>query len=144
MDRSYIAANARSLSRLKALVDRLSDNDLKRTLDEDWTIGAILAHLAFWDYRVLVLLAKWNHEEVKPSPIDPDVINDAIRPLCAALLPHVAAQLAVEAAQAVDHQLAILDDEQYKRIVAAGTPIIFERAVHRDEHLKQIEQLWTD
>ncbi len=144
MDRSYIAANARSLSRLTALVDRLGEDDLKRTLDDDWTIAAVLAHLAFWDYRVLVLLARWNHEEVKPSAIDPDVINDAIRPLCEALLPRTAAQLAVEAAQAVDHHLEILDDEKYARIIAAGTPIIFERSDHRDEHLAQIEQLWTD
>ena len=86
MDRSYVAANARSFNRLKALVNRLSDDDLKRTLDDDWTIAAVLAHLAFWDYRILVLLAKWETEEVKPSPIDPDVINDAIRPLCEALL----------------------------------------------------------
>jgi hypothetical protein len=140
MDRSYIAANARSLSRLTALVDRLSDGDLKRTLDDGGTIAAALAHLAFWDYRVLVLLARWEIEEVTPSPIDPDVINDAIRPVCEALPPRAAAQLAVEAAQAVDHQLAILDDEQVARIVAAGTPIIFERSDHRDEHLAQIER----
>ena len=144
MDRSYVVANARSLSRLKALIDRLSDDDLKRTLDDDWTIAAMLAHLAFWDYRVVVLLARWETEEVKSSPIDPDIINDAIRPLCQALFPYAAAQLAVEAAQAVDHQLETLDDEKYSRIIAAGAPIIFERSDHRDEHLAQIERLWAD
>jgi sulfur carrier protein ThiS len=42
--------------RLRALVNRMTDKDLERRIDGDWTVAALLAHLAFWDYRVLVLL----------------------------------------------------------------------------------------
>jgi hypothetical protein len=34
---------------LKAVVDRLTDADLARLMSEEWTIGAGLLHLAFWD-----------------------------------------------------------------------------------------------
>ncbi len=141
MDRSYEAANTLALERLRVLVDRISNEDLTRSLGDGWTVAAVLAHLAFWDYRALVLLDKWEGEEVQYSPIDPDVINDAIQPLCRALPPRAAVNLAIEAAQAVDHKLETLETEMYSRIINAGTPINFRRSDHREEHLAQIEHL---
>jgi hypothetical protein len=49
MDRSYVAENEAERGRLKALVARLTDADMARTMSEDWTIGIGLMHLAFWD-----------------------------------------------------------------------------------------------
>jgi hypothetical protein len=144
MDRSYVAANTHSYERLTALIDQLSEDDWDRSLGDGWTIAAVLAHLAFWDYRVLVLLKKWERAEVSHSPIDPDIINDAIQPLCRALSPRAAANLAIEAAQAVDHKLETLETEVYSRIVSAGTPVNFRRSDHREEHLAQIERLLSE
>lgn len=144
MDRSYVAANTHSRERLMALVDQLSDDDWNHSLGEGWTITAMLAHLAFWDYRVLVLLKKWESVEISDSPIDPDVVNDAIQPLCRALPPRAAANLAIEAAQAVDYKLETLETEMYWQIINAGTPINFRRSDHREEHLAQIERLLSE
>ena len=49
MDRGYIERNEASRARLRALLDRLSDEDLGRKVG-DWTVAMSLAHLAFWDH----------------------------------------------------------------------------------------------
>jgi len=48
MDRGYIERNEASRARLRALLDRLTDEDLRRKVG-DWTVAMSLAHLAFWD-----------------------------------------------------------------------------------------------
>jgi hypothetical protein len=49
MDRSYVTENVAERARLKAVVDRLTDADLARSMSEHWTVGVGLMHLAFWD-----------------------------------------------------------------------------------------------
>ena len=56
VDRSYIAENAAEFRRLRALVERLSDADLARPTPGGWTVSASLAHVAFWDQRILFWL----------------------------------------------------------------------------------------
>jgi hypothetical protein len=48
MDRGYIERNEASRARLRALLDRLTDDDLRQRVGE-WTVAMSLAHLAFWD-----------------------------------------------------------------------------------------------
>lgn len=50
-----------------------------------WTVATLLAHLAFWDQRVLALLRRWKEKGVDLSPIDADAVNETLRPLCLAL-----------------------------------------------------------
>ena len=45
-DRSYIAENDRERRRLEALVGKLDDAALSRTMPDDWTVAGVLAHLA--------------------------------------------------------------------------------------------------
>ena len=52
MDTSFNQQNHEQTERLKAL-DRLSDDDLDRPVGEHWTVGVALAHLAYYDGRVL-------------------------------------------------------------------------------------------
>jgi hypothetical protein len=140
MDRSYIADNKRTRERLVALIDRLSDEDLNRLLGDGWTIASTLAHIAFWDFRVLALLDRWQTMSVEPSPIDPDILNAAIQPLCQALPAREAARLCLEAAHALDGHLETLSPEILAAIEAAGRPINLRRSEHRDDHLPQIER----
>src|SRR5690242_875348 len=87
MDQAVLAANRASLDRLNALLDRLSDTDLAQPLTEGWTVGAALAHLAFYDRRVARLVERWEASEIADSPADADVINDAMKPAWLALTP---------------------------------------------------------
>jgi len=137
--------NLASRRRLETLVNRLSDADLVRVTPYGWTVAALLAHLAFWDYRVLVLLRRWKEDGVDLSPIDSEAVNDALRPVCLALDPRSATELCLSAATAVDTELEMLTDELYKQIQeqlkVSPFQFRFNRALHRDAHLDDIEQL---
>jgi DNA-binding NarL/FixJ family response regulator len=47
MERSYALDNARELERLRALVSKLSDQDLGSMVNEYWTVAGVLGHMAF-------------------------------------------------------------------------------------------------
>lgn len=146
MSTSYIEANAKGRERLRALVSRLTDEELTLQAGDGWTIAAILAHLAFWDYRVLVLITRWKKIGIGPSPIDVDGVNDATKPLCLALPAREAANLAVNAAEAVDAELGNLPEDLRPGINALVREGKFrlDRSIHRNEHLDQIERVLAE
>jgi hypothetical protein len=78
----FVKENDVSRHRLESLVTKLSEADLARTTDYGWTVSALLAHLAFWDRRVLALARRWKAKGIDESPIDSDAMNDAVKPLC--------------------------------------------------------------
>lgn len=143
MDKSYIAENDAERERLKALVARLSDEELSHPMPAGWTVAGVLAHMAFWDGRALYFMDKWAKGAV-PSAEDHeagdiDWVNESAKPLCLALPVHTAAQLAVEKADEADQRVAALPDELVAQIIAIGEPFNLSRASHRQEHLDEIE-----
>lgn len=144
-NRAYVAENNAQRERLRALVARLSDDDLSRPLDAGWTIAGVLGHLIFWDQRTLVLIESWKRTpHTSPRNIDEndvDWINDSAKALCLALAPRAAARLAVATAEAVDRAVEGLSDSQVAANDAAGRPLNLFRAEHRREHLDEIEQV---
>jgi len=84
---AYTIENTHELAHLVALVGKLTDQDLSHPLDAGWTVSAVLAHLAFWDIRAVVLLKKWELEGIGPSPIDTDVVNEVVRYHCLLIAP---------------------------------------------------------
>jgi len=139
---SYVEANTKGRERLRALAEELTDEKLALQVGDGWTVAATLAHLAFWDYRVLLLLRHWRDAEVGRSPIDIDGINDSMKPLCLAIPGREAASLAVKAAEAVDAELARLPEDLMAEIgtlVQHGT-LWPDRSIHRHWHLDQIER----
>jgi hypothetical protein len=141
MDRAFVAENAKELERLRRLVNWISDEELRLPLWEGWTIAIALAHLSFWDQRALVLLKKWKTNGVTPSPIDDDVTNDSILPLCSAISPRVAANLAVVAAEAIDFELEKASEDLIREIWKLNERFRLYRCDHRKLHLDQIESL---
>jgi hypothetical protein len=144
-DRSYVADNQAQLARLQALVGRLSDQELARPLPAGWTVAGVLAHLAFWDFRIVALLDRWGADGrgTPPPAYDQaavDWINDAGKPLCLGLSPRAAARMAIDAAVAADQRVAALSDAALAANAAAGSPISVHRAEHRHEHLDEIER----
>ena len=142
-DRSYIAENDRERRRLEALVDRLDDAALSRAMPADWTVAGVLAHLAFWDQRIIAFIEMLKRDGAVPVETAPQVdwINDAAKPMQLAVAPRRAATLAVETARATDHAVATLSDELLARNAAAGSPVTLLRAHHRREHLDEIEKV---
>ena len=140
LDRAYVSENAVELERLQALVKRLTDEQLARPLEAGWTVSAVLAHLAFWDQRALVLLQKWEKEGIGSSPIDIDVVNEVTRLLCLAIPPRAAAELAVSSAQQIDQAIERMSPEKAAEVESSGKPVRLNRAHHRRDHLRQIEK----
>jgi DinB family protein len=142
-DRSYVAENDRERRRLEALVGKLDDAALSRAMPAGWTVAGVLAHLAFWDQRI-VLLSEQLRRGASVPPAEPgnvDWINDAAKPTQLALAPRRAATLAVETARAADQAVATLSDDLLAKNAAAGSPINLQRAEHRREHLDEIEHV---
>ena len=141
----YSEQNAESRRRLEELVRGLSRQDLARSTDYGWTVAALLAHLAFWDQRVLNILKRWTEEGLDPSPIDAGVVNDSLRVICHVLDPDAAVELCLSSAQAVDAELEGLTPERVRQLeehaAATDTQFRMNRALHRDGHLNDIEAL---
>ena len=141
LDRSHNAENDRERRRLETLVDKLDDAALSRAMPAGWNVAGVLAHLAFWDQRI-VLFVDLLKRGVKIHDTEGDQvdwINDAVKPLQLALPPRRAAEVAVAAAREADRAVETLSDELLAKNVAAGTPIYLLRADHRREHLGEIE-----
>ena len=145
MERAYIEENARERERLKKLVDRITDKELKLVIyKEGWTVAVMLGHLAFWDGRRLALIRYWRQKGVAPSNIegvDMHTVNDALVPFFLALPPRKLAALAVSAAEAVDKELENLPAEMLPAIEALGDRNALNRGIHRKMHLDEIEAL---
>lgn len=80
---------------------------------------------------------------VDESPLDPDMINDAVAPFWAALEPRAAAELCLRAA--ADAEVAALSPEMTAAIEqAAAEGRVFmrlDRSLHRLGHLADLEKV---
>jgi len=134
--------NAASRLRLRTRVAQLSDMDLALSTHYGWTVAALFAHMAWWDQRVLVLLQRWNEKGVDESPVDAHAVNEALRPLCHAIDPRKAIGLCLSSAEAVDAELETITSDLMKQVEAnASTQFRFNRALHRNGHLDDIDAL---
>jgi hypothetical protein len=141
-DASYIERNQQQLERMRALVDRLGDDELRRPVGEHWTVAATLAHLAYWDIRAVgALEATLQHglPIIFWDVTDGLPVNDALTPKWLALPPREAADGAVAAATALAGVVERLPDD-LRPAVARKRYRILERAIHWSEHLDEIER----
>ena len=130
---------------MRAIVEPLSDDDLRRPVNADWTIAAVLCHIAFWDGRALALTEKLERgvpfSEGDTEPEDVAWINDATRPLLHAIPPRDAATVALRIAEETDRRVAALAPALRARTWPTDprSPLNPLRAAHRAEHLEEIE-----
>jgi DinB superfamily len=141
-DRAYIEENARSLERMRSIVDGLSEDELQRPANEYWTIAGVLGHIAFWDARILALCDKFDRgvpfADSDTEPEDVDWINDASRALLHAVPPAELARLALQIAEETDARVATLPlDRLWPQ--NPDIPLYAVRASHRGEHLDDID-----
>ena len=127
---------------MRALVEHLSDDDLRRNVNAEWTVAATLAHIAYWDQRALWLAGKIERGESftedEEEPDSPDWINDTVRPFLHALEPRAAATLAVQIADETDGHVAALPPETVWPNNETSLLNAF-RSQHRAEHLDELE-----
>src|SRR5919201_3152323 len=135
--------NRATAERIAALGARLSDAELSREIDPPWTAAGLFAHIAFWDRFVL---ERWRlgaeRGERLPMAVDDDLmyrINDASLDQWMSTPPRAAVALCVAAADEVDSFLRTLDASVRDELIADGRPRLRERALHRGDHLRTIE-----
>jgi len=138
LDRSFVERNLASRERIRDLAARLSDDELQHRVGEHWTVAITLAHLAFWDRRVLYVLDMTERGGKLFIPEIDIFVNDLSLPLWAAIPPRQAARLAVEAAQEVDRRLETFPPSLLEQIHTYNQRWVV-RALHRGEHLDEAD-----
>jgi len=143
VDRSFVEQNRASRERIRRLVDRLSDMELLHPVGEHWTVAIALAHLAFWDRRILYVLDQTEREGKLFIPEIDIFVNDLSLPLWGAIPPREAARLAVETAADVDQRLEAFPPALLEEIYTYN-PRWVVRALHRGEHLDEVDAALKD
>ena len=141
-DRSHDAETDAERERMRALIARLSEKELSQPMPAGWTVAAVLAHIGFWDARAVYWLDKWA-QGVAPTPYEPEnteAVNESAKPLCLALPSRDAAKLALRLADDADSKVKALSDDMLRKVRATGgPPFNLSRAIHRKEHLDEID-----
>ena len=138
LDQSFIDLNRASTNRIRALAAGLTAAELQHPVGEHWTVAIAFAHLAFWDRRVLDLLDRTEQAGKLVIPEIDVSVNDLSLPIWAAVPPRAAARLAIEAAETLDQRLASFPPALLEEIYAQRDRWVV-RALHRNEHLDEIE-----
>jgi uncharacterized damage-inducible protein DinB len=138
LDRSFIERNRASTNRIRELVARLDDEEMKHPVGEHWTVSIVLAHLAFWDRRVLYVLDKTERDGKLFVPEIDIFVNDLSLPLWAAIPAREAARIAIETAETLDKRLESFPPALLEEINAYNVRWVV-RALHRGEHLDEVD-----
>ncbi len=136
-DRSFSERNRAATQRIRTLA-RLSDEQLMQPVGQHWTAAIALIHIAFWDRRILYMLDALEREGRVPTAQIDVAVNDISLPLWAAIPPREAARIALETAEALDQRLETLAPAQLEALHASN-PRWVERALHRGDHLDEVE-----
>ncbi len=138
LDESFAERNRASTSRMRELVARLSDEELGHPVGQDWTVSIALAHLAFWDRRLLYGLEMTEREGKLSFPEIDVAVNDILLPQWAAIPPRQAARLAVEIAEALDKRLESFPPALLEQVYARNERWVI-RSLHRTDHLDEVD-----
>ena len=138
LDQSFIERNRASTNRIRALVERLTDEELQHPVGEHWTVAIALAHLAFWDRRVMYALDMTERDGKVFIPEIDIFVNDLSLPLWAAIPPRQTARIAIETAEALDQRLENFTPALLEEIYTYNKRWVV-RALHRGEHLDEVD-----
>jgi hypothetical protein len=138
LDRSFIERNRASTDRIHTLAERLTDEEMQHAVGKHWTVAIALAHLAFWDRRVLYVLDMTERDGKLFIPEIDVFVNDLSLPLWAAIPPRQAARIAIETAETLDRRLENFPPALLEEIYAYNQRWVV-RALHRGEHLDEVD-----
>jgi len=139
LDPNYTQLNRESTERIKKLAASLVDEQFQVRVGEHWTVAIAFVHLAFWDRRVLATLEE-TAKNKKLSVVEVEtVVNDLSLPLWAVVPAKEAVKLAIETAEELDNQLEKFPKDLLEEIYNHNKRLVV-RALHRNEHLDEVEE----
>jgi uncharacterized damage-inducible protein DinB len=98
-------ANRAATERMRKIINRLSDEELSKSIGSDWTISITLAHLALWDQRVIFVIESAKKNSKLHAPYYDYQLNDILTPILRATPAREAARLAITTAETLDNEL---------------------------------------
>jgi len=138
LDLTYKEQNRASTERIRALVARLSDEEMQAKVGEHWTVSIALAHLAWWDRRVMYVLDMTERDGKLFIPEIDIFVNDLSLPLWAVIPPRDAARICIETSETLDKRLEEYSPELLEEIYNYNKRWVI-RALHRNEHLDEVD-----
>ena len=138
LDRSFVERNRASTDRIRTLAASLTDEEMQHPVGEHWTVAITLAHLAFWDRRVMYVLDITERDGALFIPDIDIFVNDLSLPLWAAIPPRAAARIAIETAEVLDKRLEAFSPALLEEIYSYNMRWV-ERALDRGDHLDEVD-----
>jgi hypothetical protein len=138
LDPSYKDLNRASKERIRALAERLTDEEMQTKVGEHWTVGIVFAHLAWWDRRIMYVLDMTEKDSKLFIPEIDIFVNDLSLPLWAAVPPREAARIAIETSETLDKRLEEYSPALLEEIYNYNKRWVI-RALHRNEHLDEAD-----
>lgn len=138
LDTSFIVLNRASTERIRKLAASLNDRQMQTKVGEHWTIAIALAHLAFWDRRVIYVLDVTERDGKLFIPEIDIFVNDLSLPLWAVIPPREAARIAIETSEALDKRLEEFSPTLLEEIYNYNKRWVV-RSLHRGEHLDEVD-----
>jgi len=138
VERSFVERNRASAGRMRALMERLSDEELLQPVGKLWTVTSTLAHIAFWDLRVLHLLDATERNNKLTAPEIDESVNDIALPLLKAIQPREAVRIAVDTAEKLNMRLENFPSALLEEVYARRDRWVL-RALHRNAHLDAVD-----
>ncbi len=138
LDPTYKDLNRASTERIKKLAASLSDEEMQTRVGQHWTVAIALAHLAFWDRRVMYVLDMTTRDGRLFVPQIDIFVNDLSLPLWTAIPPRDAARIAIETSEDLDKRLEVYPQGLLEEIYKYNKRWVI-RALHRNEHLDEVD-----
>jgi len=138
LDPTYKEQNRKSRERIRALAERLTDEEMQTKVGEHWTVGIVFAHIAWWDRRVMYVLDMTEKDGKLFIPEIDIFVNDLSLPLWAAVPPREAARIAIETSETLDKRLEEYSPSLLEEIYNYNKRWVV-RALHRNEHLDEAD-----
>jgi hypothetical protein len=138
LDPNYKDLNRASTERIKKLAASLTDEEMQARVGQHWTVSIALAHIAFWDRRVIYVLDMTAKNGKLFIPEIDIFVNDLSLPLWAAIPPRQATRIAIETSEYLDQQLEGYPPLLLEEIYNHNERWVI-RALHRNEHLDEVD-----
>ena len=138
LDKSFIELTRASTERIRKLATSLSNEQMQTKVGEHWTVSIALAHLAFWDRRVMYVLDMTEKDGKLLIPEIDIFVNDLSLPLWAAIPAREAARIAIETSVTLDARLEGYSPKLLEEIYKYNKRWVV-RALHRNEHLDDVD-----
>jgi hypothetical protein len=139
LDRSFVDRNRTATGHIRQLAQELTDEQLLHPVGDVWTVAICLAHLVFWDRRVMYVMDRSLQDGKLFVPEIDILVNDLSLPLWAAIPPRQAARMSVETAEACDRQLEAFPEPLLGKMYDYNQRWVI-RALHRNEHLDDMHR----